>query len=84
MLLVHIIFAVGTIVGVLALYAPQIEQWNNKHLLSSGNTNSVFEQDSHEAAEIIEKTSTEKLVDAGFTHKQATAILSLLEGMDKS
>ncbi len=78
MLLVHIIFVVGTIVGLLALYAPQIEQWNNKHLLSAGRTNGVFEHDSPEDVEITEKTSTEKLIDAGFTHKQAAAILSIL------
>ncbi|HAT7739453.1 hypothetical protein [Vibrio parahaemolyticus] len=46
MLLVYVIFVVGTIVGLLALFAPQIEQWNNKHLLSAGKTNGVFEQDS--------------------------------------
>lgn len=79
MLLVHIIFVVGTIVGLLALYAPQIEQWNNKHLLSAGKTNGVFEQDSLEDVEIGEKANTEKLIDAGFTHKQAAAIVSILE-----
>ncbi|MDW2009936.1 hypothetical protein [Vibrio sp. Vb0301] len=79
MLLVHVVFAVGLIVGLLALYAPQIEQWNKKHLLSTANTNCSLEQDSHEVAEIIEKTSAEKLVDAGFTHKQAAAIVSILE-----
>ncbi|CAH1583023.1 hypothetical protein THF1C08_40046 [Vibrio jasicida] len=34
MLLVHIVFGVGLFIGLLTLYAPKIEQWNKKHLLS--------------------------------------------------
>lgn len=79
MLIVHVVCAVGLIIGLLAFYAPQIEQWNNKHLLFADKTNGVFEQDSLEVAEIIGKTSAEKLIDAGFTHKQAEAIVSILE-----
>ncbi|HCG8726803.1 TPA: hypothetical protein NJ567_005157 [Vibrio parahaemolyticus] len=73
MLLVHVVCAVSLIIGVLALYAPQIEQWNNKHLLSTANTNNAFEQGGDEVAEIIGKISAEKLIGAGFSHKQATA-----------
>ncbi|EEZ81709.1 TPA: hypothetical protein RQJ36_002314 [Vibrio vulnificus] len=79
MLLVHVVCAVGLIIGLLALYASQIEQWNNKHLLSTANTNNAFEKGGDEVAEIIGKTSAEKLIDAGFTHKQAEAIVSILE-----
>ncbi|ELE1907195.1 hypothetical protein ACW0FU_002732 [Vibrio vulnificus] len=79
MLLVHVVCAIGLIIGLLAFYAPQIEQWNNKHLLSTANINNAFEKGGDEVAEIIGKTSAEKLIDAGFTHKQAEAIVSILE-----
>lgn len=36
MLLVHIVFGISLLIGLLALYAPKIEQWNKKHLLSHG------------------------------------------------
>lgn len=70
MLLVHVVCAVGLIIGLLALYAPQIEQWNNKHLLSTANTNNAFEKGGDEVAEIIGKTSAEKFI------RQALSLVS--------
>jgi len=70
MLLVHVVCAVGLIIGLLALYAPQIEQWNNKHLLSTANTNNAFEKGGDEVAEIVGKTSAEKFI------RQALSLVS--------
>lgn len=68
--LVHVVCAVGLIIGLLALYAPQIEQWNNKHLLSTANTNNAFEKGGDEVAEIIGKTIAEKFI------RQALSLVS--------
>ena len=35
MLLVHIVLSISMVIGLLALYAPKIEKWNMKHLLSN-------------------------------------------------
>lgn len=70
MLLVHVVCAVGLIIGLLALYTPQIEHWKNKHLLSTANTNNAFEKGGDEVAEIIGKTSAEKFI------RQALSLVS--------
>lgn len=89
MLLVHIIFTVGLIVGLFALYAPQLEQWNKKHLLGTYKTESLSASvDRQKTQGFEEKKQTKqcitKLTDAGFNHKQATAIVELFEDIERS
>jgi hypothetical protein len=55
MLLVHVVCAVGLIIGLLTPYAPQIEQWNNKHLLSTANINNAFEKVAMKLLKLLEK-----------------------------